>query len=90
MKKSELKKLIKESIKSILEEEKAVFSKIIKQSREKGKFEDISDDEIIKVLKDAQLKLFKNKKLKCKNCGGGFGVCVFGACFSGKSLSWPI
>ena len=30
------------------------------------------------------------KWLRCKGCGGGFGVCVFGGCFSGWKWEWPI
>jgi hypothetical protein len=54
-----------------------------------------NNDELIE--EEGPIAKMKKKKfpeppkwLRCKGCGGGFGVCVFGGCFSGGKWEWPI
>lgn len=70
------------------------FMEMIRESRQKGKFEGASDSDILKQMNEGWEKLNPpnggpvDRKIKCGNCGGGKGVCILGGCFSGKRITW--
>jgi hypothetical protein len=54
-----------------------------------------NNDELIEeegpIAKKKKKKFPKPPKwLRCKGCGGGFGVCILGGCFSGWKWTWPV